>query len=281
MLFRMWCSGSLSRSLFRKWTESTSNGEHGVATGDKITKLHEQQKYFRYNDQSSDSCVSLFVIRLPSERKIDSVSMINCDCVKTYPVTEGQLRQFLPRRLRVGFDPQRLGVVGEDFRQEDAQLAALGGQGPAHSTIVVFGTRRHDSRRAQLQIRIENMSWNVNQTCHTQTARIILSFSYDSIRGIAELELRAEPAILKLHGGGRVSGSMTEDESGEALNRFDSIWEIMLNGSASAAKLHVSEFLRKISSHSPLMGREWSGRPRGAWTGSVIVWWASFNDERF
>lgn len=152
MLFRMWCWGSLSRAAFQEM-----DGKHtaiavavytALPTGDKITKLHEQRKYFRYNDQSSDSCVSLFVIRLPSQGNRFRVDASRC--VKTYPVTEGQLRQFLPRRLRVGFDAQRLGLVGEDLRQEDAQLAALGGQGPAHRTIVVFGTRRHDSRRAQL-----------------------------------------------------------------------------------------------------------------------------------
>lgn len=78
------------------------------------------------------------------------MSVINGGGVKTYPVTEGQLRQLLPRRLSVGFDSQRLGVVGEHFRQEDSQFAALGGQCPTHSTIVVFGTRRIHSRRAQL-----------------------------------------------------------------------------------------------------------------------------------
>lgn len=151
MLFRMWClEFKLSRSarLSRKCSESRHS-----RNSDKITKLHEQQKYFRYNDQSSDSCVSLFVIRFAIARKeIDSVSMIIGLCVKTYPVTEGQLGQFLTRRLSVGFDAQRLGVVREDFREEDAQLAALGGQGPAHGPVVVFGTRRHDSRRAQLEI---------------------------------------------------------------------------------------------------------------------------------
>lgn len=72
--------------------------------------------------------------------------------METHPITKRQLRQLLPRRLSVCFYPQRLGIVGEDFREKHSKFTALGRQCSAHSTIMILRARRQHSRRAQLQI---------------------------------------------------------------------------------------------------------------------------------